>query len=88
MNRAAHGIARQVGVIQGLGHHALSGESGITVNENGKIFFPAAFSGAILLGARPADRDRIHCFQVAGIRHQVDMNLALPAVTYSPVAPM
>jgi hypothetical protein len=39
MNGAADGVAGKVGVIHGLGKDALSGESGVAVDEERKIFF-------------------------------------------------
>ena len=67
MNRAADGIAGKVGVIHGFGEDALSGESGIAVNQEREIFFASAFAGAVLLGARAADGDGIDGFEMAGI---------------------
>ena len=60
VNGAADGVAGKVGVVHGLGEDALSGESGVAVDEQRKIFFASAFAGAVLLSARAADgyRDR------------------------------
>ena len=79
VNRAADGVARQIGVVHGLGEDALSGERGVAVNQQRKIFFASAFAGAVLLGAGAADGDGIDGFEMAGIRDQVDVNLATAA---------
>ena len=79
VNRSADRIAGKVGVIHGFGKNALSGESGVAVHEQRKIFFAAAFAGAILLGAGAADGDGIDGFQMAGIRNQMDVNFVAAA---------
>ena len=79
MDRAADGVAGEVGVVQGLGEDALSGECGVAVDEERKIFFAATFAGAILLGAGAADGDGIDGFEMAGVRDQVNVNLAAAA---------
>ena len=79
MNRAADGVAGQVGVVHGFGEDALSGERGVAVHEERKIFFASAFAGAILLGASAADGDGIDGFEMAGIRNQMDVNFAAAA---------
>ena len=88
MDGAADGVAGKVGVVHRLGHDALPGESSVAVDEQREIFFRPPFAGAILLGARAADCYRIDGFEVAGIRHQVNMNFLSSPVMYSPVAPM
>ena len=67
VNGAADGVAGKVGVIHGLGEDALSGESGVAVDQEREIFFASAFAGAVLLGAGAADGDGIDGFEVAGI---------------------
>ena len=79
VNRAADGVSGEVGVVHGLGENALSGECGVAVDEKRKIFFAATFPGAILLGAGAADGDGIDGFEVAGVRDEVDVNLAAAA---------
>ena len=79
VNGAADGVSGQVGVVHGLGENALSGECGVAVDEQRKIFFASAFAGAVLLGARAADGDGIDGFEMARIRDQVDVNLAAAA---------
>ena len=76
VNGAADGVAGKVGVVHGLRENALSGECGVAVNEQGEIFFAAAFAGAVLLGASAADGDGIDGFEVAGVRDQVDVNFS------------
>ena len=79
VNRAADGVSGEIGVVHGLGENALSGECGVAVNEERKIFFAAAFAGAVLLGASAADGDGIDGFEMAGIRDEVDVNFAAAA---------
>ena len=62
---AADGVSGQVGVVHGLGEDALSGECGVAVNQQWKIFFASTFSGAVLLGAGAADGDGIDGFEMA-----------------------
>ncbi len=76
---AADGVAGEVGVVHGLGEDALSGECGVAVDEERKIFFASAFAGAVLLGAGAADGDGIDGFEVAGVRDQVDVNFSAAA---------
>src|ERR1039458_58472 len=49
-------------------------ERGVAVHQHRQILRLAAFAGAILLGASASYGHRIHRFQVAGIRRQVDMD--------------
>src|SRR6201997_4480034 len=79
VNRAADRVPRKIGVVHRLGENALSRKGCVAVDEQGKIFFAAAFSGAILLSARAADRDGIDGFEVAGVRDEVDVNLSATA---------
>jgi hypothetical protein len=67
VNGAADGVAGEVGVVHGLGEDALSGKSGVAVNQQREIFFASAFAGAILLGTSTADGDGIDGFEVAGV---------------------
>ena len=87
VDRAAHGVAREVGVIHRLSRDALSGKRRVAVHQQRKIFRLAALAGAVLLGARASHRDRIDRLEVAGIGDQVDIDLAPLRVMYSPVAP-
>ena len=79
VNRAADGVSGKVGVVHGLGEDALSGECGVAVNEERKIFLAAAFAGAVLLGAGAADGDGIDGFEMAGVRDEMDVNFAAAA---------
>ncbi len=76
---AADGVALEIGVVHGLGEDALSGERGITVDEQGQIFFGSAFASTVLLGASAAYRNGIDSFEMAGIRNQVDVNFPAAA---------
>ena len=67
MNSAAHGVSREIGIVHGLRENSLACEGGVAMDKQRKIFFAAAFSGAILLGASAAYGYRIDCFQMAGI---------------------
>src|SRR5258708_7974133 len=75
VNGSADGVAGKIRIVHGLGEDALSGESGVTVYEEWKIFFASAFSSAVLLGAGAADSDRIDGFEMAGVRNQMNVNL-------------
>src|SRR5271166_3075011 len=66
MNGAADSVAGEIGVIHGFREDALSGKGGVAVNQQGQIFFAAAFSSAVLLGASAADSYGIDGFEVAG----------------------
>ncbi len=75
MDGAANRIAGQVGVIQRLREDALARESAITMHQQRKVLPDAIFTSTFLLGASAANGDRIHSFQVAGIRNQMDMDI-------------
>jgi len=68
MNRAADGVAGKVGVVHRFGEDALSGECGVAVDEQRKIFFPPAFAGAVLFGADCGDGYGIDGFEMTGVR--------------------
>src|SRR6476660_4162365 len=72
-------IAFQVGKIEGLGHDSLARECSIAVDQQRYVFLPAVFSITILFGAGASHRHRIDRFQMAGIGHQVDLNLCARA---------
>ena len=76
VNGAADGIAGKVGVIHGFGEDALSGESGIAMDQEGKIFIACAFGSAVLLGTSAADGDGIDGLEVAGVGDEMDVNFA------------
>jgi hypothetical protein len=67
VNRAAHGVSRQVGVVHSLGENSLARERGIAVHQQREVLLASAFAGAILLGARAPDRHGVDGFQVARI---------------------
>src|SRR4030095_1943642 len=79
VDRATDGVAGKVGEVHGLGEDALSGESGVAVDEQGEIFFAAVFPGAVLLGTCAADSHGVDGFKVAGIRYQVNVDLGAAA---------
>ena len=79
VNGAAGGVAREVGVVHGLGGNALTGECGVAVDQQRQKFFAAAFAGAVLLGAGASDGDGIDRFQMAGVRDQVNVDLGAAA---------
>ena len=75
MHRAAHGVSPgKSDIVQSLGDDALAGKGRVAVNQQRQKFLRAAFAGAVLLGACTADGHRIDGLQVAGVRHQVNMN--------------
>ena len=67
VDRSAHGVAGEVGIIDGLRGDTLSGKCGVAVHEQREIFCLAAFTGAVLLGPGAPHRHRIYGFEVAGI---------------------
>ena len=73
---AADGVAGEVGVVHGLGEDALSGECGVAVNEERKIFFATTFASAVLLGAGAADGDGIDGFEMTRIGDQVNVDFS------------
>ena len=62
---AAGGVAIELREIEGLGHHALSGEGRVAVDEHGDDAFARGIAEAILLGADDAFDHGIDGFQVA-----------------------
>ena len=75
MNRAADRVACEIGVVDGLGHNTLACEGGVAVNEERQDISLAVGASAVLLGACAADGYRVDGFQMARVRHQVDVNL-------------
>src|SRR5581483_7524308 len=57
----------------------LSRESAVPMNQQRKELLLPTFSGAVLLRARAPDRDRVHRFEVTGIRNQVNVNAGAAA---------
>ena len=75
VDRAAGGIARQLGHIEDLGDHALAYEGRIAVDQNWNHFL--AIGGVLeqtLARAGFALDDGIHRFKVAGICREVDLH--------------
>ena len=75
VNCSADVIAAQGREVQTLGGDSLPRESGIAVHDDGHDLQLAVVADARLLGARASHRHRVHGFEVAGIRHQVDAYL-------------
>ncbi len=76
VDRAAGGVAIELREIQRLGHHALSGEGRVAVNQHGDDAFARRIAQPILLGTDDAFDHRIHRLQVARIGRDGDHNLA------------
>ncbi len=76
MDGAAGGIAIELREVQCFGHHALSGESGVAVDQQGDHALAMVVAEAVLLGAHDAFDHRIDRFQVAGIGRDGNQNLA------------
>ncbi len=73
VNGAAGAVAGQVGQVQGLGHHTLSGERGVTVQHqrhHGEAAAVGAHVEKILLGAHQAFQYRVHRLEVRGVGGQ------------------
>ncbi len=79
LDGATDGVALKVREVQSFRKNSLPGKSRISVHHDGHDFVGVKTGGAAgvanQLGARPADRDRIHRLQVAGIRYQVNFDL-------------
>ena len=76
MDRAADGVAAQVGEVQRLGGDSLPCKSRVAVHEERQHFGFAVAADARLLGAGASHRHRIDRFEMAGVRHQVNAQLA------------
>ena len=74
VDRAAHRVSGESGIVQSLGPNALSSKGAIAVNHQRQKLLLTAFSGPVLFRPGAADGDRIHCFEVAGIGNQVDVH--------------
>src|SRR2546427_4000213 len=81
VNRAANGVGPQVREVKRFRPDALARESRVAVHDDGNDFVQRflrtvdvrpAQAVARLLGAGPADRDRIDSFQMARIRNEMD----------------
>src|SRR5438270_10341006 len=79
MHCAANGIAFQIGHIESLGYDSLSGERGVTMNEQGQKLVAAFCSRPILLSSRTAHGHRIHCLKMTGIRYQMNVDFCTRA---------
>ena len=76
VDRSADRKAFDASEVERLSRDALAGKSGVAVDHDGQNQFLAVGAGAHLLGARAAHGHRVHGFEMAGIRHQVDVNSA------------
>src|SRR5271165_2605420 len=79
MNRAANAVAGNLGVVQGFGQDTLAGECAVAMNQQRKKLAAASGAGTFLLGADASDGDRIHGFEMAGIRNQMNVNVGAAA---------
>jgi hypothetical protein len=70
----ANRITLEISEIDGLSYDALAGKCGVAVNQQWEIFLLATLAGAVLLGPGAANRDRIHCLQMTGIRSEMDVD--------------
>src|SRR5579885_614532 len=79
LNRPADRVRFKIGQIQRFRPDALAGKSRITMHDNGYDFVgQLPFKAAAVTGnlrARASKRDGIHGLQVAGIRHEMDVQL-------------
>ncbi len=76
MDGAAGGVAFELRKIEGFGHHALSGESCVAVDQDGDYALAFRIAEAILLGPDDAFRHGIDGFQVTGVERHRHNNLA------------
>src|SRR5581483_1435349 len=84
MKRPAHGIAGQPVQIQRFLNDPLGGEGGVAMNQQRHAPRAPGVPGAVLLRARPAKRDWVDEFQMAGIETQREMDF--PPGSSLPVA--
>ncbi len=81
VERAARRVAVEVREVERLGDHALSGERGIAVDEDrecdGRIVEPLARRAVGLVGPRPSLDDGIDRLEVARVRRERDVDLAV-----------
>jgi hypothetical protein len=67
----AGAVAAQLGQVQCLGDHALAGERGVSVDEDGQHREAGlAHVDDVLLGPDHAFKDRVHGLEVAGVGYQ------------------
>src|SRR5437660_7462231 len=76
VNRAAHGVSRKIGVVHGFGENSLTGERGIAMHQQWKVFLASAFACAILLAARACSRHMLAGFHMAPIGYRLHRTLA------------
>jgi hypothetical protein len=75
MQRAAGPVAAQARQAEAFGHHALSGKSGVAVDEERQRFRSLnSVVELVLLGAHLAEHDRIDNLKVRRIGGQREMN--------------
>ena len=76
MYGAPGGVAVELREVQRLGHHALSGEGRVAVDQHGDDALARGIAQAILLGAHDAFHHRIDGLQVARVGRDGDHDLA------------
>ena len=74
MNRAADAVSGEVGEIQGFGDHALSGEGGVSVEQQRQDAGAVVVAELALFRARLAEDERVDRLKVRGVRRQREMN--------------
>jgi hypothetical protein len=72
---AADVVPRHLGEVERLRDHALPGEGGVTVQEDGQHVEPALVAELVLLGARHPLDDRVDRLEVARVRRQAHHDL-------------
>ena len=76
MQGPAGAVTAGLGELQGLGHHALTGEGRITVDKEGEDLVTGAVAAAALAGTHRAFDDRIDDLQVGGVKAQNQVDAA------------
>ena len=76
VHRAAHGVAREVGQVQGLGGDPLTREGGVAVQRHRQHGIAAARLPPFLVRPRPPHHHRVDRLQVARVGDQVDRDRA------------
>jgi hypothetical protein len=80
VDRAADPVAGQLGQVQRLGDHTLTGEGGVTMQHHrhhGVTAFALALVQQVLLGPNQALQHRVHGLKVRRVRGQRHLNVVV-----------
>ena len=74
MNGAARLVTLEAGEAETFGHHALTGEGGIAVQQDRQNAGPLVIVVLVLFGAGLAENNRVDRFQMRGVRRQAQVH--------------